>query len=63
MSRQAKIVEMIQEQLQRYEAGASVKERSLYPNRWRGGFANPMMMRRTPINYVVLAVMAACVIG
>ncbi|MDJ0752235.1 MAG: hypothetical protein QNJ45_01870 [Ardenticatenaceae bacterium] len=64
MARQGKIVEAIQEELRFFDKGVYIQDQSLYPNRWRHGFAQSMLTRRTPTYYViVIVVMALCVIA
>ena len=51
MSRQAQVVEKIQEKLNVFDEGVYVDNDALYPARWRNVFAANMLKRKTPLYY------------
>ncbi len=64
ISRQAEVVEKIQEELKFFDKGYYMEASPLYPNRWKGNLSKNMLKRKTPIIFAwILIFMTICVIG
>lgn len=62
MSRQAKVIEKIQEEFKFFDEGYYIEATPLYPSRWRGSLSESMLKRKTPVIFsMILIFMTVCV--
>lgn len=62
MSRQAEIIEKIQEEFKFFDEGYYFEAAPLYPSRWRGNLSKNMLKRKTPIIFsLILIFMTICI--